>query len=95
MQEAAANRIKKKYDRQRQKDLWKIKSKRAANWLRKTGYLDIDDLATVDYNNDVNLDDVAIEDYNMDTQPSELDNEIYKIDLKNNSKNAQEAAKKK
>ena len=66
------------------KDLLKNKNKRSTNWLRKTGYLDLDDLATVDYNNDVNLGDVTTVDYNMDTQPSELDNEIDKRDLKNN-----------
>ena len=54
---------------------------------KKAGYLETDDLETVDYNNDVSLDDVATVDYNMDTQPNELDNDIEKIDLKNTSKN--------
>ena len=85
--ETAANRILKKYQRQRQKERLKNVNERTANWLKKAGYLETDGLETVDYNNDVSLDDVATVDHNMDTQPNELDNDIEKIDLKNTSKN--------
>ena len=86
----AANRILKKYQRQRQKGCLKNVNKRTANWLKKAGYLE------TDYNNDVSLDDVTTVDHNMDTQPNELDNDIEKIDLKNTSKNTltQKTAKK-
>ena len=67
-------------------------NERAAKWLKKAGYLEIDDLETVDYNNGVSLDDVQTVDYNNDTQPDELDNEIEKINLKNTS--TQKTAKK-
>ena len=71
-------------------------NKRAANWLKKAGYLEADSLETVNYDNDVSLDDVATVDYNMDTQPNELNNDIEKIDLNNTSKNilTQKTAKK-
>ena len=60
----ASNRIKKKYFRQKSKDILKKSNKKAAAYLRKAGYLDTDDLETVDYNNDNNLDDIATVDYN-------------------------------
>ena len=86
----AANRILKKYQRQRQNGCLKNVNERTANWLKKAGYLE------TDYNNDVSLDDVTTVDHNMDTQPNELDNDIEKIDLKNTSKNTltQKTAKK-
>ena len=94
--EAAANRILKKYQRQRQNGCLKNVNRRAANWIKKAGYLKTDDLETVDYNNDVSLNDVATVDYNKDTQPNELDNDTEKIDLQNTSKNilTQKAAKR-
>ena len=66
-------------------------NERAAKWLKKAGYLEIDDLETVDYNNGVSLDDVQTVDYNNDTQPDELDNEIEKNKPKKylNTKNSQ------
>ena len=60
----ASNRIKKKYFRQKSKGILKKSNKKAAAYLRKAGYLDTDDLETVDYNNDNNLDDIATVDYN-------------------------------
>ena len=65
----ASNRVKKKYFCQKLKGLLKKSNNKAANYLRKAGYLDTDDLETVDYNNDNNiadLDDVATVDYNND-----------------------------
>ena len=51
----AANRIKKKYQRQRQaKGRLKKANKKATEWLKKAGYLETDDLETVDFNNDIN-----------------------------------------
>ena len=47
----ASNRIKKKYFRQKSKGILKKSNKKAAVCLRKAGYLDTDDLETVDYNN--------------------------------------------
>ena len=57
------------------------------------GFLETDDLMTIDYNNDVSLDDVATVDYHNDTQPNDLNNEIDKINLKKTSA-TQKAAKK-
>ena len=88
----AYNRIKKKYFRQKSKGVLKKSSKKAAAWLKKAGYLDIDDLETADYNNDNNIadfDDVATVDYNNDNNLRDLDD----IDLKKTS-GKQIAAKK-
>ena len=57
------------------------------------GFLETDNLMTIDYNNDVSLDDVATVDYHNDTQPNDLNNEIDKINLKKTSA-TQKAAKK-
>ena len=46
----------------------------------------MDDLETIDYNNDVNFDDLETVDFNNDRRPNELDNKIENIDLKNTSK---------
>ena len=46
----ASNRIKKKFFCQISKGLLKKSNKKAANYLRKAGYLDTDDLEIVDYN---------------------------------------------
>ena len=54
-------------------------NKKATEWLKKAGYLETDDLETVDYNNDINLDDVQTADYNNDTQLDELDSEPEQI----------------
>ena len=93
----ASSRIKKKYFRQKSRGVLKKSNKKAAAWLRKAGYLDIDDLETVDFNNDNNiadledvatvdyndnnLDDVATVDYNNDNNL----NDLYDIDLKKTS----------
>ena len=60
----ASNRIKKKYFRQKSKGILKKSNKKAAVCLRRAGYLDTDDLETVDYNNNNNLDNIATVDYN-------------------------------
>ena len=67
-------------------------NKKATEWLKKAGYLETDDLATVNYNNDVSLDDVQTVDYNNDTQFDELDSEPEQIVPKNIS--TQKTAKK-
>ena len=91
--EMASDRIKKKYQRQRQtKGRLKKANKKATEWLKKASYLETDYLETVDYNNDVSLDDAQTVDYNNDTQLDELDSESEKIVPKNIS--TQKAAKK-
>ena len=73
----ASSRIKKKYVRQESKGLLKKINEKAANYLRKVGYLDTEDLETVDYNNDnniVDLDDISTVDYNNDNNLKDLDN---------------------
>ena len=78
--EMVANRIKKRYQRQKQiKGRLKKANKKTTEWLKKVGYLETDDLETVDYNNDINLDDVQTADYNNDTQLDELDSEPEQI----------------
>ena len=54
-------------------------NKKATEWLKKAGYLETDDLETVDYNNDISLDDVQTVDYNNNTQLDELDSELEQI----------------
>ena len=54
-------------------------NKKATEWLKKAGYLETDDLETVDYNNDISLDDVQTVDYNNNTQLDELDSEPEQI----------------
>ena len=75
----ASNRIKKKYLRQKSKGILKKANKKAADWLKKAGYLDLgnNDLKTINYNDDTNindLDDVETIDYNNDTNVNGLDN---------------------
>lgn len=62
--------------------------------VKKTGFLDTDDVQIFDNNDDVNLDDDATVDFN-DTQPNEID-EIEVVDLKKTSppKAIQKAAQK-
>ena len=67
-------------------------NKKATEWLKKAGYLETDDLETVDYNNDISLDDVQSLDYNNNTQLDELDSEPAQIVPKNIS--TQKTAKK-
>ena len=54
-------------------------NKKATEWLKKAGYLETDNLETVDYNNDISLDDVQTVDYNNNTQLDELDSEHEQI----------------
>ena len=68
-------------------------NKKAAKYLRKAGYLDTEDLETVDYNNDNNIndfDDVVTVDYNFDNNLKDID----EIDLKKMSPAKKLAAKK-
>ena len=53
--------------------------------VKKAGFLETNDLEMIDYNNDVNLDDVATVDCNNDKNPNNLNNEIQKIDIKKTS----------
>ena len=68
-------------------------NKICAEWLRKAGFLQTDDLGTIDYNNDVSLDDLKTIDFNNDTRMTDL-TDIHKINLKKISV-AEQAAKKK
>ena len=71
----ASNRIKKKYERQRQKGRHKKVNKKASKWLKRAGYLDTDDLETINYNNiDSNMDDIETVGYNNDTNINDLNN---------------------
>lgn len=55
----AADRIKKKYRKQKPTGVLREKKKKnPADWLKHAGYLDTDDLQTVNYNNDTNVGDL-------------------------------------
>ena len=54
----AADKIKKKYEKQKSVGTLRAKNKKAADWLRRAGYLDTDDLQTIDYNNDTSVNDL-------------------------------------
>ena len=84
--EMTASRIKKKKIKGRdKKEACKKNKKQIRNLLngKKAGFLETDDLKTIDYNNDVNLDDVATVDYNNNTHPNDLNKEVDRVDLKN------------
>ena len=70
--------------------------KKATEWLKKAGYLETNDLETIDYNNDVSLHDVQTVVYNNDTQLDELHSEPEQIVPKNIStlKTAKKITKK-
>ena len=70
----APNRIKKKYERQRQKESLKKANKKASKWLKRAGYLDTDDLETINYNNDTNMDNIETVDYDNGTNINDLNN---------------------
>ena len=70
----ASNRIKKKYERQRQKGRHKKVNKKASKWLKRAGYLDTDDLETINYNNDTNMDNIETVDYDNGTNVNDLNN---------------------
>ena len=68
-------------------------NQKAAEYLRKAGYLDTDNLEMVDYSSDNNIDDfdvVATVDYNFDNNLKDLN----EIDLKKTSPAKKLAAKK-
>ena len=79
----AADKIKNKYKKQKPISTLRAKNKKGADWLKRAGCVDTDDLQTIDYNNDTNvtdLDDVETINYNNDTSVSDL------IDLKKTSR---------
>ena len=53
--------------------------------VKKAGFPETNDLEMIDCKNDVNLDDVATVDYNNDINPNNLNNDIQKIDIKKTS----------
>ena len=55
--ELVANKIKKKYARQRNRGNLKNKNSRATKWLKKAGCLETSEQQTIDYNNDVDITD--------------------------------------
>ena len=61
-----------------------------ADWLKKAGYLESDDLDTINYNNDTNVDDLERVDYNKNTNINDLE----KTYLKKKTSGTQIAAKK-
>ena len=83
--ESAGSRTKRKYQRQKQRKEFKKINKKATKYLKKAGYLDIDDAETVNYSNDTNIDDAETIDYNNDNKPSNLDKDIQKVALKKKS----------
>ena len=87
----ASNRIIKKYRKERQKGSLEKTNKKSTKWLKKAGFLQIDDLEIIDYNN-VSLDNLETIDLNNNTQMTYL-TDAHKIDLKNTSA-TQQAAKK-
>ena len=70
-------------------------NKKASDWMKRTGYLDTDDLTTIDYNNATGLADLETAEYNNDTRMFDLDIHLNtnKIYLKN-SLGKQQAAKR-
>ena len=71
-----ANKILKKYNRQRNRRNLKKTNPRAAKWLKNVGHLDTSDQQTIDYNNDVDITDIEMVDFNNDTQINNLDDNI-------------------
>ena len=71
-----ANKILKKYNRQRNRRNPKKTNSRAAKWLKNIGHLDTSDQQTIDYNNDVDITDIEMVDFNNDTQINNLDDNI-------------------
>ena len=57
----ASDKILKKYGRQRKIGSLKQVNKKAAQLLKKTVFLDADDLETINYNNDTGLNDLEDE----------------------------------
>ena len=70
-----SNKIKKKYIHQKSKRILEKANKKADDWFKRAGYVDIDDLETIDYNNDTNVNELK------DTNTNNIDN----INLKKTS----------
>ena len=70
-----SNKIKKKYIHQISKRILETANKKADDWFKRAGYVDIDDLETIDYNNDTNVNELK------DTNTNNIDN----INLKKTS----------
>ena len=89
-----SNEIKKKHIHQKSKGILKKANKKAADWLRRVGYIDIDGLETNDCNSDTNN---ALK----DTTADNIDNINLKktsgaqIDAKNKLLKIQKSSKKK
>ena len=49
-----------------------------ADWLKKAGYLEVDDLDTINYNNNTNVDDLERVDYNKNTNINDLEKTYLK-----------------
>ena len=87
-----ANKIKKKYVRQRNRKTLKKTNARTAKWLKKSGYLDTSGLQTIDYNSNTDITDLEAVGYNNDIQLDDLDDsikvtgDIDKTNLKKTSK---------
>ena len=71
-----ANKIKKKYVRQRNRKSLKKTNARTAKWLKKSGYLDTSGLQTIDYNSNTDITDLEAVGYNNDIQLDDLDDSI-------------------
>ena len=63
-----SNKIKKKYIHQKSKRILEKANKKADDWFKRAGYVDIDDLETIDYNNDTNVNELK------DTNTNNIDN---------------------
>ena len=71
----ASNKIKKKYIHQKSKRILEKASKKADDWFKRAGHVDIDDLETIDYHNDTSVNELK------DTNTNDTDN----INLKKTS----------
>ena len=54
----APDKIKNKYNEKKPLITLKAKNEKAADWLRRAGYLNTDDLQTIDYSNGTNVADL-------------------------------------
>lgn len=72
---SGADKILTKYKKQKPIGTFKVKNKKATNWLKQAGQLNIDDQEIIDYNNNTNitdLDDLETIDYSKYTSVGDL-----------------------
>ena len=72
----AADKVKNKYKKKKPLSTLKAKNKKATDWLRGAGCLVLDNLQTIDYNNDTNLadpDDPQATDHNNETNVANIE----------------------